>query len=1441
MLLIVIIGAVLSEEILKDFETFYLTPNESINLRLHDYFSHNEIDFYISNTNMTGNDIKLKHDSSLNLISHLPTKPLSTNYTIFNKTFPSIEFPEGIFFLKYDINHISAYLFAKNTLKIEELWSFQIKSNTITQAAIYHYLHLKCIILVAKSLKNPIFGIWENEIYLIKFQEPMKPDHPRKLYLWDIKYTTDLKISDVEEQSLNAVVFFGRFKNRKQAVFLYDFAHISSGKLLYSLHSYIGLKEFENCEMNIVQAWSDFSKLFLLDSNLGLIIYKSQVIKSKWQYFDFIDLRKYGPASNMIKAIRNNFFQPIGISTYSGVIFTAQRSSPIEFYWVNTYNAFNALLSIHSIQFRANFLFMQVEANNTLYLMAYEFNEFWENSPQYNIANFDVKKVVDKGFNKNGMWMAVFFNEKMFYIRHDYDGIRAFLVNLKDWAIEITGNSSFYAEITGKSNQSNKKSVKKSFNVVSVLSNSLDIYKKNSASIDAYLYGPNLEIKINADSLYSGPNLTCCLINAELPSDITVSWSFPDHDNILKEIILLPNPLFIKVYEAIIIYGFDDKVIAQEVDPLENIYTLSNNSNIIRFWYLGSTLNWFVVSYDNEYQIFLLSRCHWLLWLKEYICTDVQTDIDCLFIGYDKQGTTIFCANQFAIDVYIANSMEKLFRIDKEMLGIDNDLYIQGLETLDHSSLYKYHIVFYVIYNSGIIMIDFPAVYNGDYSFILKTINIFHKDIKKMSISMESAVALLFSDCTIAIYDINLNYLKTLGPHLKGTIKLFISMKNILLLQVDNIIAVYDWTKFAFEALVYTINLGESCQLADSKRELESFMEIPIICQIDDKSILRIYKLRCNQQVYPIENKCSLPIGINIMLNQTVYSENKIEEGKISILAENTNFKSIVDILFNFHTNHNTIWIENNNLQKIIEAPYYQHKIVDLSKILHGNGIKVSILINEINSESVNPEFSPVHMENNFKEISSVKIKSCYERTYEIFVKNAKKSVINGINEFIIIDRSTNIPIIDSVLMFKDFIFADFILCDNFNAIDFNENIIIIFAACKYFAVTEEFWQEKALLGAEKNILLVIKYDFIKKSSLWSESNIWIPSFVENLNIVKLNNQRFEIFLYEKTNGFKSYANSCILRYKGLLNENGVFLTKIENIDFFSLGVNSFLIQSIDIILSKFGIIYLYIIDFSYGLRIIEIQENSSAIIIESIPHSNSNKFLSLSICQMRLFIMTNSMILLEYSINDKPSIKLVRSLFCRLNFLKPSTFSPKLTSCQDDCKYIIFTDVKIDLYQSTLIEVINLHDSPPSFFPFSTTVNIKNIFFIKNNVISFADTIMCILKEYSINQKTIEIPAISEENYKKMRQWWGTDKFYIQIQAENSFQKLVSDVFVLRRGKIGQQSSLHWFIWTLGGMILIFLGAAIACGIYYSKKRKTQGISNFVDDGVMMEEMSSI
>ncbi|CAG9333352.1 unnamed protein product [Blepharisma stoltei] len=1450
-LFVFIVTLIASEEFLKEFGTIYLTVNESKTLKLHDYYSFNEIDFYISNTNMTENDIKLKHNSSLNLISHIPSKVAKSSQcsTKISKRFAFINLLEGIFFTRYFGNEIFGYFLDKNTEKLEELWKISINQNTIYQVTIIRETFYYLILATKNTLQ-------ENEIYVISIEEMRKPGIPFKLELWDIKYLEELKISTVSPAK-RVMAIFGRFKSGRQIVFLYNVSYSKSVHLIYSFDYYIGSGDHENADLNIVGIILIHSKLLLLDSKLGLFIYDFLPQYLNFHYSSFIDLRKYGTSYSMHLTENNKNSLPLTVSTDIGVVFISQYSSNIEFHWINTYDAFGFLASIQYAISQPNWMFSQAEINtqrnithnlrlnkdgnlcevhNSYYLMVYEASEIWNRHSYQNIVNFNLDNIIGESFDPYGEWMICIFKNKKFYIRNDYDGIKLFLLEAEDWSMEIWGNHSYYIEIIGKSNHKAKKGVKKSLNVISLPIGSYEIYKNpnypSPLLMEIYIdYEYHTEIQLS--SMFSGPNLIYSIENINMPDNFFANFSISESKILVNEIILPKNVEMIRldIDHKSIAYNIKNEIFFSNLDNMNRITVLSNHSNVYNFL-LVIAYPTMIAVFETENSASIISLCSiYSEFEEEILCRKTYLKTICNFTNYLRLGALyIICADHESIYIYnVENEMHEEIIINKELLNLRENLSIIDIKSFGNIQAYLLKLRISIHCNYGIILVEI-GLPGWDVNY--KIINNFSGKIEAIASSLDY-IYIAFSDSTIGIYDVFLQHKVTLGPHISGGVKYIDSSLNILSLQIGNRIAIYDWNKSIHDSLLHSFTIKDSCKLIANG--LISFKSpyIPILCQFSDKNVMELYQLKCNTN--KVLHDCFSLAFINLKINQNSYIENEEQEGSISIFAKNEYYQSKSEIKFIFHTNASlsVIWIDNRKIEKNLKIPYNKKEKIDLSEVFHGHDAKVSMLINNRTYENTDNNYFPAYFRQNFEEIVSIQLPTCDKSSDQVLV--GSKLIVTAASEFIIFDTSYEAPKVDAILNFKDYINANIANCKDLDAIQIDESIILIFSICLYGQNFTLFWNERETLFFKNGInsLLIIEYDFIKKISLKTKILNSIPSFLD-VKAVKLNNHRFEIFLYESFSNGLINLNNYILRYKGTLEENAILVEKSERIDFFSLEISEFSISAIDFVLSKFGPLYLYIIDDLYGLVIIQVYDTLPAKIVGGLKHPDSSKFASLCICQNNLYIVTRTIKLYEYSINETLDIKLIKSFYPGPKLSIDCMMYSKLLLFQEDCKYIIFANLDI----SYAFLYVWYSDQ---YFDFSLRKNddvLKfNGVFLKNNAIAYLDTLESKLKIYSLNSRFIEIPAMSKENYESIVEKWGTDEFQIQLCMENLDQKVTSEVMILKRSINENEFLVTWWIWLLICCAVTLVIAMFACVFNKYKKRNSRKIS-IKDEGVMMEEI---
>ncbi|CAG9332716.1 unnamed protein product [Blepharisma stoltei] len=1442
----VLILVAISIKALNDFGTIYLTYNESTTLRLHDYFSQNEIDFYISNTNATEKDIILKHKSSLDLISYIST-PLGSfedNSTQFSQQFPYFELSEGIIFFRHDDNYLFSYRFSKNSQKIEKLWSMQVVNGTISQVIAFYILSTPYLLISSRFCTNSAWDLWESELYILELIDFINPGFLVKLDIWDIKYLSDFKIF-AGKDNLNCFIISGKFNSGKQSLFFYKalFSNEINFYLVQSFDYYIGLAEFESNDLNAIQGIPTINQFLILDSKLGLFIYDS-FHRAGLSFRGYLDLRKYGNLYSLSFILDLQLYI---IGSDAGAILISSKLYHNEYSLITIYDVIGKLVPTINADKYGSLCFLQIELEESRHLLVFELAGSESAPPQF-LGNFNLKKIVGNDFNRKGMWMLLQIESKTVYIRHDFDGIRIFALNLEDWTLKLWGNNSVYAEIIGKSNNSKKKIVKKSLNVISIPLGSHEIYSLNSAehnkSIDLYLGLNNQYLSLIPQVYLSGPNLTyeikstdfselfnACLITPKseqteilLPENTEkISLSYSKIACSSRNIIKFNKPNFIL-----------DLILPDSLNILNIIWTLNFNNYLI------------IEVEENLHYTIMVYRID--IHGNSYLFSKIHSNIDCLFFkSYNADGIEVFaCADHENIDVYlISMTIEKWLSFDRECLKFDGNFWITGLEffasqvLLPHK-IFDIEILIYVAFFNEISLIKirldrFKGFINIDYKFAD-----LQNEIIDLSITFDH-IALLFADCKVGIYDRNLSIVKTLGPHYKGKAKGILARGLIIFIQVNNEILVYDWGFLAHDALKYSFLIGSSCRLANELQKELSFsnMEIPILCKTSEKFALEWYTLQCYSQ-YLYFNRC-YNFGLIELKSMQELTKNFVKEGKISILAQNSVYHSTIEIKVNLHINGDKIWVDEAKFPSKLNVPYSRDKMIDLNSIVHGNNTYICTKINGLMYEDINLAYSPILLHRNFNEKLSLPLGKNNLSPGHFYVKAANKLILltDSDSELIILNFNYENSTIDAQLALKYLVNSINIRCLSINTIDFDDNTILIFIICVCGNENEVLWNEKINRFYQKDraLILIVEYDYLRKQVLKSK---YVPLFLSNYDLksVKLSNQRFEIFLFEhyKT-AAQSWINKHIIRFEGSRSKSTIEISKKEEIDTLSLGLDLFLVESADIVLSRFGQIFLYVIDSMYGLRIIRMQENGPAEIVGGITHQSPNYFKYAYSFRNLLYIITEKMELLEYIIDDFQTPALSRVFYSDSNRVW-EILSIRLISYPAS-SYIIASFQKYD--KGINLRIWNEYDwydllieDALDVFAFESDLGEKNM-------LSFINIHNSTFNLISLDKWYINVPIYGQKRGEEIEKIWGTDEFRIQFYANNTYSNATSSVMVLKRGHAQSNNSPPWWLWIFmlaAAAIILFIIGHCVC---YMRNKKNKRDYELINEGLMLKEINQV
>ncbi|OMJ75520.1 hypothetical protein SteCoe_25336 [Stentor coeruleus] len=313
-----------------------------------------------------------------------------------------------------------------------------------------------------------------------------------------------------------------------------------------------------------------------------------------------------------------------------------------------------------------------------------------------------------------------------------------------------------------------------------------------------------------------------------------------------------------------------------------------------------------------------------------------------------------------------------------------------------------------------------------------------------------------------------------------------------------------------------------------------------------------------------------------------------------------------------------------------------------------------------------------------------------------------------------------------------------------------------------------------------------------------------------------------------------STGNNIIYRVSYLWSQESLIIQSQELIDFYSLGLYSFMAVSVD----GYYLDYLYIAvaEYQHGLFLLKVVNGTS--VIHSYVKSNFNDpFVSVGMAYKNIYTVSESGSLVNYRLDSNAELVFYvqRFPFTTVDSKIQSIFSFVTFSEEYFFQYIAYPVVYdnnyykyrlINTYTSfancLIRDVLFLNGSSSTIY----NSNIEAVFIDKNTV-SFIinnNDIVCLL----LNDFYLECPQMSEDYYKKMVDKWNTSDFTFTVVGKNDNNELtMGDIYLSVNMKSKSSNDNYvgtpWWIFlviAVGILIVLAVTVRLVYGYAFRKQK---------------------
>ncbi|CAG9323594.1 unnamed protein product [Blepharisma stoltei] len=1380
----------------KSLGDIYLSQNEVHELALSDFFVGNNLTYQILSTNSEKDEIYLENKMNLELLSFSPyppqrnqnltTSPSQKSYTVLTY------FSHQILCDFYE-NNIYLYNFSECSNDFSLIWYGEIKTE-------YKFSQIKSVLGICQSFKTKYLlliqlqqqeiidgnSVWRNDFYIMDLTDILKISEPLLINLSDLTYANNIIMTAPENRQI--VSIYAEFPDNKNAILFYNFTNPYNPICIQNITQYFTTpKEIQTLSVKSILASQ--IHFFVLDSNIGLIIYscrsRSQCIEKS-----FIDLRSAGDIKSMwylCGPSKSN--EAINIMTNKGNILIALIGD-IK-HWVPAYKNNGFVYSPTFAQYVDNFYFIQYGISDKSIFNIYK-NSNFENA----LYQVDIGKMIGKYYNQNGSWMVTQrpISKLIAYFRSDFDGIRVFELKISPYSLKVKGNSNFKAEIIAyENNNGSLNSVSSIINVISIPENANEIYLLNDyrpatiSPINVLVDRHKSEIFLYPVNYFSGPNL-----NFKVTTPDSKFFTFEASQ--IEKLKYIDNQTLPKDIEKVeisndLVYFFKDHIDVRSliINVTNPIKVFEDGSGAIIYWKTEEFTP--MITYYSYSQFIIIQT-----W---------EPAAECKIFKKKKMVNQLICSDGEIIDIYYEN--QELW--ERRILLSGNDFegnFTWNLSDIEMCSFAPNEQINNYLYladkDKGLLVIDLWGLSSLPFPYFISDISL--TGILKMFSTLEDII-FIRENYSINIFAGPLSYKRKIQIENSGTFTRAEIYRNIILLQLDETLFAINIDAPVQNALYFEKKIKpQSYILLNSNWRPEKTL---------DKQFLHLFYLNSTEKYYEtylmhcpgeaqdlLNTKLSNEISIQVKNPQTLVKQ--IYSAEITLAADNSFKHSSINLPLNLIVNGAFAWFEPHNWNIKRTVNYDDHYEIDLNNAFFGQNLDFSL---NINGQYINNSQSSTFPATITQKIEMIDFYSSQTTLFhQALIPNTSIRIFTSAEGFIILNslgfqRSLN---------FSNYSFNN-LKCSLIDVLNFTKNNTALLAtSCT--SQTNDFSNTEDS-PSKINLLVLWEFDYISSSMniftfLQISYNPWY------LKIIPLNKTDFEIMTVQK---YSYYQITQMLHFRGKWTADRIDIKQIGSIDAISLNLPSFTSIFFDGFSENSENTVWFILDNSYGIRILKASSKGLEI-IDGISHDQTGNYFSIGLCGDYLYALKLSNTLQKILIKDLTNLKIIETFYYDNKYLPQHT----RISCSEDGKYISSIH---NLDGST--QILRIYDTSAKSSSFiladikicncRQSLYVPEYIFLNSNSISIIE---CApgrnVATFKINPSVLKIPKLNSSEYETIIDEWGTNSFDIFITAKNDNNEVNSSTVRIERGIAEKykesQNKEMWLIWLIVATAVTLTGA---------------------------------
>ncbi|OMJ68043.1 hypothetical protein SteCoe_34633 [Stentor coeruleus] len=887
------------------------------------------------------------------------------------------------------------------------------------------------------------------------------------------------------------------------------------------------------------------------------------------------------------------------------------------------------------------------------------------------------------------------------------------------------------------------------------------------------------------------------------------------------QIIPTENYVLMQYNEGIDFFESDFETLIRNV-PIKDILSLEVYNDLVYILYSNVTTYLSINSPILTYETNLNNQCNMMTFCMNYlICGD--DDTISYYICIDTSCSFILSINTFNFLKIQITSLTSSYISSKNdcniyILSYYIDLYILSFVKTLNNQIYADNLHVHII--------------NPAYKIYATSLQLYAFSISSMTVySFEMA-----NDTTIYFNDM---------------INRFHFLENFVYIStLNNQLIIVDGLEMVFRMVYLDIQLSDNCYYSSSWF-IGNFSNTGIICSNETGYFLTNYHSFCPQQntstpcdvPFMLEFSIDYPADVDnyfYLYNVTFWATSQMQSVPLYVAFELLIFGQVIHYTESFSKTDISIYYDTG---------------IDLTDILDGfTGNNLTFML-DINGHILSPqesENSPLNILpnvlqiNNFTSEYEIDSIACIDNTPYIFIYDINSNLI-FLNSSDFNETTQQMNVIGNISLSS---FQKNLICASFQYISTKETSFLIAAICVWSYNFPYYWQSIANITENSNAYFITLFQINFKFELDFAKAFQLPFQPSQLKAISDDTVKLTILVVDYTiNTIDStYKNNRLYRAEFIWENTTLHLENQEIIDMFSLNLSSLYIYSIDGYYNKH--MHIVIADKWNGVLILYYDYYYLETRVKySIP-SVDDPIYTVGVSYKMIYTVSKSGILATYALyNGEPVFSSNRYPFAHNTRI--STIPSFITLNDFYSPQFLIYSVIYDR-QGFYLRLANLEGTALNFLisdiEFSSSRNacmgscpISAVFI---NETSFAFVYnMFDVKYYYINNYKLQVPIMTESEYKKMKEKWIHTNFTFRVIGLNENNNVTTGYYnleILEYKKTGSDdySTPIWIfpIISIGILIILIITVKLIYKIIFRRRAVivVRNIDMITEDSIM-------